>query len=126
MHSALLDLQDQFDTLDLSDNEIQKLDNFPRMKRLKTLLLSNNFISRIGPNLGDSLLSLDCLVLTGNKISSLSELDHLSSFTKLTHLSLLDNPVVKQPHYRLYVLNKIPSLRTLDFRKVKIEVRRST
>lgn len=126
MHSALLDLQDQFDTLDLSDNEIQKLDNFPRMKRLKTLLLSNNFISRIGPNLGDSLLSLDCLVLTGNKISSLSELDHLSSFTKLTHLSLLDNPVVKQPHYRLYVLNKIPSLRTLDFRKVKIEVRGST
>lgn len=118
-------LQDQFDTIDLSDNEIPKLDNFPRMRRLKTLMLSNNFISRIGTDLGDKLPALESLILTGNKISSLSELDHLSSLTQLTHLSLLDNPVVKQPHYRLYVLSKLPNLKTLDFRKVKLQVRHS-
>lgn len=117
-------LQDQFDTIDLSDNEIPKLDNFPRMRRLKTLMLSNNFISRIGTDLGDKLPALESLILTGNKISSLSELDHLSSLTQLTHLSLLDNPVVKQPHYRLYVLSKLPNLKTLDFRKVKLQVRK--
>ncbi|XP_016091568.1 U2 small nuclear ribonucleoprotein A' [Sinocyclocheilus grahami] len=35
---------DQFDTIDLSDNEIRKLDGFPLLKRLKTLLMNNNRI----------------------------------------------------------------------------------
>ena len=37
-------LQDQFDTIDLSDNEIRKVDGFPLLKRLKTLFLNNNRI----------------------------------------------------------------------------------
>jgi len=36
--------QDQFDTVDFSDNDIRKLDGFPLLKRLKTLLLNNNRI----------------------------------------------------------------------------------
>ena len=36
--------QDQFDTIDLSDNEIKKLEGFPLLKRLKSILLSNNKI----------------------------------------------------------------------------------
>ncbi|CAM9664985.1 unnamed protein product, partial [Phaeothamnion confervicola] len=47
--------QDQFDVMDFSDNEIKKVDNFPRYKRLSTLLLSNNHVSRIGPELGRQL-----------------------------------------------------------------------
>ena len=39
-----LNLQDQFDTIDLSDNEIRKLDGFPLLRRLKCLLLNNNKI----------------------------------------------------------------------------------
>lgn len=35
---------DQFDTIDLSDNEIRKLDGFPLLRRLKTLLMNNNRI----------------------------------------------------------------------------------
>ena len=35
---------DQFDTLDLSDNDIRKLDGFPLLKRMKMLLLNNNKI----------------------------------------------------------------------------------
>ena len=35
-------LQDQFDTIDLSDNEIRKVDGFPLLRRLKNLLLNNN------------------------------------------------------------------------------------
>lgn len=33
---------DQFDSLDLSDNDIRKLDGFPLLKRLNTLLLNHN------------------------------------------------------------------------------------
>lgn len=35
---------DQFDTIDFSDNEIRKLDGFPLLRRLKTLLMNNNRI----------------------------------------------------------------------------------
>lgn len=35
---------DQFDTIDFSDNEVRKLDGFPLLKRLKTLLMNNNRI----------------------------------------------------------------------------------
>ena len=33
---------DQFDTIDLSDNDIRKLTGFPLLSRLKCLLLNNN------------------------------------------------------------------------------------
>lgn len=36
--------QNQFDTIDFSDNEIRKLDGFPLLSRLKAVLLSNNRI----------------------------------------------------------------------------------
>lgn len=35
---------DQFDTIDFSDNDIRRLDGFPRLPRLKCLLLNNNRI----------------------------------------------------------------------------------
>ena len=35
-------LQDQFDVLDFSDNDIKKVDNFPIMKRLNCIILNNN------------------------------------------------------------------------------------
>ena len=38
---------DQFDTIDFSDNEIRKLDGFPFLSRVKTLLMNNNRIVRI-------------------------------------------------------------------------------
>ncbi len=111
--------QDQFDTIDLSDNEIRRLDNFPRLKRLRTLLLSNNFVERLGAQLGEQVAELEALVLSNNKVKSLSEVDRLAALPKLATLSLVDNPVCKQPHYRAYVVHKLPALKVLDFRKVK-------
>ena len=43
--------EDQFDTIDLSDNGILRLDGFPLLPRLKTLLLSGNAIRRFGKGL---------------------------------------------------------------------------
>jgi len=39
--------QDQFDTLELSDNDIRKLDGFPLLRRLKCIVLNNNRVSLV-------------------------------------------------------------------------------
>ncbi|KAL2089006.1 hypothetical protein ACEWY4_015905 [Coilia grayii] len=114
---------DQFDTIDFSDNEIRKLDGFPLLKRLKTLIMNNNRICRIGENLEQSLPSMKELVLTNNNIQELGDLDPLATVKTLTLLSLLRNPVTNKKHYRLYVINKIPQVRVLDFQKVKLKER---
>ena len=64
--------ENQFDSVDLSDNEIVKLEGFPLLPRLKTILLNNNRISRIAKNLEASIPNVETLVLTGNKISNVS------------------------------------------------------
>ncbi|KAG2706325.1 hypothetical protein I3843_05G088300 [Carya illinoinensis] len=111
--------EDQFDTIDLSDNEIVKLENFPHLNRLGTLLINNNRITRINPNIGEFLPNLHTLVLTNNRLVNLVEIDPLASLPKLQFLSLLDNNITKKPNYRLYVINKLKFLRVLDFKKVK-------
>ncbi|CAI0393298.1 unnamed protein product [Linum tenue] len=115
--------EDQFDTVDLSDNEIVKLENLPFLNRLGTLLLNNNRITRISARIGEFLPKLHSLVLTNNRLVNLVEIDPLSSLPKLQFLSLLDNNITKRPNYRLYVIFKLKSLRVLDFKKVKAKER---
>ena len=117
--------EDLYDTIDLSENEILRLENFPKLRKLKTLLLACNWISRISPAVASQLSRLEELVLTSNRISSLTEIDALSGLPHLQVLVMKDNPVTRQNHYRLYVIHKIPSLRVLDFSKVKQEERES-
>ncbi|CAH8430468.1 unnamed protein product [Heterobilharzia americana] len=109
---------DQFDTIDLSENEIRKLDGFPLLKRLKSLILTNNKIARISEDLGQQLPNLLTLILTGNYLSDLKDLDPLSSCDKLNFLSLLHCPVTMRANYRLYVISRVTSLRFLDYRRV--------
>ena len=49
----------------------------------------------------------------------LQDLDSLSTLPRLKYLSLLDNPVTKQPNYRLYVVARCKKLKVLDFKKIK-------
>ncbi|KAJ8887911.1 hypothetical protein PR048_007395 [Dryococelus australis] len=114
---------DQFDTIDLSDNDIRKLDGFPLLKRLKCLFLNNNRIVRVAEGLEACLPSLECLVLTGNLIQELGDLDTLVPLRNLHTLSLLQNPVSIKPHYRLYVAFRLPQVCLLDFRKIKMKER---
>ncbi|KAK9093535.1 hypothetical protein Syun_028446 [Stephania yunnanensis] len=111
--------EDQFDTIDLSDNEIVKLENFPYLSRLGTLIVNNNRITRINPNIGEYLPKLHTLVLTNNRLVNLAEIDPLASLPKLQFLSLLDNNITKKPNYRLYVIHKLKSLRLPDLRRLK-------
>ena len=111
---------DQFDTIDFSDNEIRRLDNFPVLPRLKALHFNNNRIVRIGDSLHESIPKLDTLILTNNNIQDLADIEALSSCANITLLSFLHNPVAAKPNYRAFVIHKFPMLKVLDFRKVRL------
>lgn len=114
---------DQFDCIDFTDNDLRKLDNFPLLLRLKKLLVSNNRIQKIADNLGEQLPNLEWLILTNNMIEELGDIDSLASVPKLECLCLLNNPITTKQHYRLYAIHKLPKLRLLDFRKIKLRER---
>ncbi|OTF80379.1 U2 small nuclear ribonucleoprotein A-like protein [Euroglyphus maynei] len=57
--------------------------------------------------------------MINNQLQELGDIDPLAGFKKLTTLALMGNPVSTKKHYRLYVIHRIPSLRLLDFKKVK-------
>jgi len=107
--------EDQYDAIDFSDNEILKIENFPLLGRLRVLLFNNNRICRIAKGLGEFLPKLGTIILTGNKISTLADIDNLAELPNLTHLSMLNNPVTKMKEYRYYVIHKLPKLKLLDF-----------
>lgn len=109
---------DQFQVLDLSDNEILKLDNFPVLLRLECLLLSANRICRIRRGLSKYLPKLNTMILTNNKLGKFADLKPLSDLPTLTHVVLKGNPVAKLDDYRLFVVHRLPNLKMLDFQKV--------
>lgn len=111
----------QFDTIDLSDNEIRKLDGFPQLPRIKSLFLNNNRIVRIAEGLEMNLPNLETLILTNNSVQDLADLEPLTSAKGLRMLSLLHNPVVTKRNYREYVIHKFPNLKVLDFKKIKMQ-----
>ena len=121
-------LEDQFDVLDLSDNEILALSGFPLLNRLKSVLIQNNRISRISLMIGEktSLPNLEHLILTNNNITSLIDIKELSiSCPKLKVLSFLENSVMLSEHYRKYTIFKFPVLNILDWRKITAKERKS-
>ncbi|KAI1361768.1 leucine-rich repeat-domain-containing protein [Xylaria arbuscula] len=107
------------DAIDLVDNDIQVLGNFPLSPRIHTLLLARNRVSSIQPTLANSIPNLTNLQLESNNLSELADLDALGSFPRLTHLVLRDNPVTKKEDYRYWILWRCPSVRFLDYAKVK-------
>lgn len=98
--------QDQ-DAIDLTDNDLSSLGNFPFFPRLNTLLLARNRINHIQPTLASSVPNLSTLVLTSNNMSELADLDPLRNLNKLTHLILLENPITRKevgPGFWSYVV----------------------
>ncbi|KAI9197220.1 leucine-rich repeat-domain-containing protein [Polychytrium aggregatum] len=111
--------KDQNDTIDLSDNDLRKIENIPYMTRLKSLFLSNNRISRIDLDVPKNLPNVHTLILTNNQLQELGDLDPLADFAHLETLSLIDNPVALKKYYRLYLIHKCKALRILDFQRIK-------
>ncbi|KAK0745108.1 leucine-rich repeat-domain-containing protein [Apiosordaria backusii] len=96
------------DSIDLTDNDIQLLGNFPLSPRIKTLLLARNRISAIAPGLPGAVPNLRNLNLGENEIRELGDLDVLGRWGGWCTF-----------HYRYWVLWRCPSVRFLDYQKVK-------
>ncbi|CDJ48339.1 U2 small nuclear ribonucleoprotein, putative [Eimeria brunetti] len=65
---------DYFECIDISDNQIIKLEDFPPLPRLTSLIVCNNRVARIAPDLMSFLPNLESLVLTNNRIERLVDL----------------------------------------------------
>ncbi|KAL8680761.1 MAG: hypothetical protein Q9224_000975 [Gallowayella concinna] len=107
------------DAIDFTDNDITAISNFPLSPRLHTLLLARNRVNSIQATLANSIPNLITLVLTSNNVAELADLDPLRNFPRLTHLTLLENPVTRREHYRYWVIWRCPTIRFLDYQKVK-------
>ncbi|KAG2149766.1 L domain-like protein [Suillus cothurnatus] len=111
--------KDQHDAIDFTDNSITVLGNLPLLKRLRTLLLANNRVASISPSIHLSVPNLTTLVLTGNSIVELGDLEPLKEIKGLKYLALLGNPVREKKWYREWLAWRIPSLRVLDFQRIR-------
>ena len=111
---------DQFDSIDLSKNEIIKLEGFPKLKRLHTINLNENKIEKInGTNLSENVPKLEWLMLQNNKIRNLVDIDELGKMKRLRCVILKGNPVCALENYRAYCVYKLnDGLRMLDFERV--------
>lgn len=90
--------RDLFDTIDFADNRITRLENFPRLLRLNSLLLSGNSIESIDvKNIKSNIPNITNLALTDNRISGLHEIGNLGdACPKLEFLTLTGNPVTSE------------------------------
>lgn len=113
--------RDLFDAIDFTDNRLTRLENFPRLIRLSSLSLAGNILDAVdGINLHKNVPNIRELVLTDNRIGGLHEIGNIArGCRKLEFLTLAGNPVTRRQHYRLYTIYKIPTLKVLDFVKVK-------
>lgn len=112
--------KDAFDVIDLVDNQLIDIKNFPKLRNLKGLLLARNNVVRISQlNLGENLPNLEFVTLVNNNIKRFSSIKGLTSCPKLAHISLNENAITEQSNYRIIMAWLIPSLKVLDFTKVK-------
>lgn len=119
----LVATKDQFGCIDFTDNNILSIPNLPKLHKLKSLILTNNKISIIEKDFAKYCPYLENLILTNNQVSKIEEINNISTCKSLVRLSLLDNMVCQIKYYRLYTIFHIPSLRFLDFQKVKLSER---
>ena len=99
--------RNDFDAYDLSNNRIRRLENFPKVSRLKSLYVANNLVDSLDVNnLQQNVPHLQNLVLSQNAVADFKFLQGLSeACPKLEFLSLVGNPITRRPHYRLCALH---------------------
>ncbi|KAH3663484.1 hypothetical protein WICMUC_005923 [Wickerhamomyces mucosus] len=109
------------EVIDLTDNDLVNLGNFPpSLIKLKTLLVANNRIITIQDDFPNSVSHLESLSLISNNINSFNSLLPLKELKYLNNLSLIDNPIVSnEEDYRLFIIWLFPNLKILDFQKIK-------
>ncbi|KAJ5042603.1 leucine-rich repeat-domain-containing protein [Bipolaris maydis] len=113
------------DAIDLTDNDIGQLGNFPLHPASVPCSLPKTEFSNIQPSLSSSIPNLRTLVLTKNRIHRAGRSRSLGCFKSLTYLSLMGNPVTSKELLTRSrttdtgVIWRCPSVRFLDFAKVR-------
>ncbi|XP_051492171.1 centriolin isoform X2 [Apus apus] len=100
--------------LNLSCNKISKIEGIEHMQNLQKLNLAGNEIEHIPVWVGKKLRSLRILNLKQNKVSSLHDIAKLKPLQDLTSLFLSGNPALSLPHYRSYTIFHLRALENLD------------
>ena len=90
--------RDAFDAIDFCDNRLLRLENFPRLLRLTSLICPGNLIESIDANnMKKNTPNITCLMLSHNRMSSLHEVANIGdACPKLEFLSLVGNPVTSK------------------------------
>lgn len=110
---------DKYQVIDLSNNELIKLSDIPpNFKKLEDLLLSNNNILYIDEDTFPLNNQIRSITLYNNNIYKFQPI-FKDKFPKPETLILIGNPITELENYRLFILWLIPSLKVLDFKKVK-------
>ncbi|KAJ2078211.1 U2 snRNP complex subunit [Coemansia sp. RSA 988] len=128
-HIALIEnlgaTRDLYDAINLCNNTVRILGNFPELTRLQSIYIADNRVASIERDLGTQLPQLHTLVLSNNDIAELVDLEPLRAFKKLQHLSLVNNPVAFKPHARLWCIWRLAdSLHVLDFERITLAERK--
>lgn len=110
---------DIFTVLDITNNDIVTLGNFPLLFKVTTLLLAKNNISNIQDSIALQLPQLRTLSLIDNSIGDYATLERLSSLTRLENLYISGNPIMLMEHVREFVIWCLPHLKVLNFERVR-------
>ena len=96
--SAFPQIDVTFDCLDLSNNRLLALENFPRLHRITTLLVPGNRLERVDAhNLRQNLPQLKNLSAGHNHLASLAQVAALAkACPQLEFLDLTGNPVTRK------------------------------
>ncbi|KAI5954949.1 LEA1 [Candida jiufengensis] len=109
----------KFQVIDLTNNDLIKLDNIPKnFDNLETLLLANNNITYIDEEYFPSENHIKSISLMNNNIYRFQKCFY-DKFQNLENLILLGNPITNLENYRLFMIWLVPSLKVLDLEKVK-------
>ncbi|KAH6601828.1 hypothetical protein BASA61_001721 [Batrachochytrium salamandrivorans] len=101
----------------LQCNQISKIENLHKLKRLSYLQLALNNIAKIeNLELCESLRKLD---LTVNFIDDPLDVEALKENLFLRELYLVGNPCAQVPGYREFVITTLPQLTSLDARDIE-------
>jgi len=108
--------------LNLWGNDLQNISVIRQMPNLEVLSLSVNRVDTLNDLRGCPRLAE--LYLRKNNVRDLAEVQYLCNLRHLRVLWLNDNPCANLPHYRMYILQRLPSLGKLDSQEVTADERR--
>lgn len=99
--------------LDLSFNKIRDIKGLEKLTQLEDLSLCSNKIATIEGL--EKCSNLQCFSIGNNRIDSLEQVIRLRQLGSLRMLTLSDNPICKEPEYKMIVLAYVDTIKYLDY-----------